>query len=193
MMDTKEMGGFAFFLFASSFPLSLLFSLFTALSTSLGFHLLTLSLLYVLLYFPLKQEQYTNKGEQRIIIHKNVVEFTGCPNTEKVRHPDDMSSSTNAGFLLAYITVVQWFHWVHTEFNRTFHTAKKNTRWLINTRHVLVNSGCRLKIVYAVAALAGHHHFVGRKQKNSACPSCLQYSLNVSILKKKVATTVSQK
>lgn len=60
-----------------------------------------------------------NKAKQRMIIHKNVVEYIGRLDTEKVRHPAEMSSPPKAGFPSAFVSVAGFnVQWVHILFHR---------------------------------------------------------------------------
>ena len=77
--------------------------------TSLWFLLHTFSLFRSPLLSP-RLGHSPNKPSQKMIIHKNVVEDIGRPDPEKVRHPAEMSSTLNAWFRLAFLSVTGCFN-----------------------------------------------------------------------------------
>lgn len=136
-------GGFSHFLFASPIPLPLLFSpfllhLLSPLCGWFSWHFLPSALYSVLLSPWLGRVQIKpNRG----VLSLNVVEYSGRPNTEKVRHPAEMTSPP-----LPFVSMASFSaQWVPILFHRALPPCQEKCLVVINTRHVLVNAGCCMK------------------------------------------------
>lgn len=102
------------------------------------------------------------------------MEYSGCPNTEEVRHPAEISASTNARFQSTFVSMAGFsVQWVHC-FLRPFKPAKKNVWWLINTRHVPVNACCCLKGANSIGCFDRSTSFCW-SQAIGLLPICLLY------------------
>lgn len=165
----------------SPLPLPLLFSPFLSpLCGYLSWHFLSFCFIFC---SPLPSTGHSpNKAWQRIIIHKYVVEHSGCSNTEKVRHPAKMSSPPNAGFPLAFISMAGFIiQWVHTLFHRALPPCQE--KCLVVNKHQtrackcwLLPESCQLhRLLWQVTSI------LLVESKNGAFPNRLLYCLNESI------------
>lgn len=74
------------------------------------------------------------KAWQRIIMCKNIVEYSGSSNIEKVRRPAEMSSPQSVRFPLAFVSVGGFsVHWVHTVFHRVLQPCQE--KCLVVNKH----------------------------------------------------------
>lgn len=166
-------------------PLPLLFSPFLShlLSPLCGYfswHFLSFCFIFCA---PLPSTGHSpNKPWQRIIIHKYVVEHSGCSNTEKVRHPAKTSSPPNAGFPLAFISMAGFIiQWVHILFHRALPPCQE--KCLVVNKHQtrackcwLLPERCQLhRLLWQVTSI------LLVESKNGAFPNRLLYCLNESI------------
>lgn len=120
---------------------------------------------------------------------RSIVEYSGSPNTEKVRHHAEMSSPQSVRFPLEFVSVVGFsVHWVHTVFHRVLQPCQE--KGLVVNKHVLVNASWCLKDANSIGCF-GRSSFRSWPVEKDLIPIRLQFVAFYTFLQQSLPLTPS--